>query len=107
MTNVVDFPKQEIPDMKGPERTGYSVIIDNRKIPKLHMYDRGDSVEFILDGRLAFEFPSDLAYHAATFAANAMAIGAGFAFLGAETKERPFAPQCFGISLDADEQPPQ
>lgn len=83
-----------VDNMQGPERVGNTVIIDGRAIPKLHMHDNGDEVEFVLDGRLAFGFPREWAYLAATFAANAMAIGSGYSFIGAETRERPFAPKC-------------
>lgn len=96
--NVVSFPPQEgPPDMAGPVRSGCSVIIENRKIPNLHMYDRGDVIEFVLDGRLGYEFPKAAAYDAAHMAATAMAIGQGYPFLGAESKSRPFAPQCMEI----------
>lgn len=105
MSNIIDFPKQDLPDIKGPERTGNSVIIDGRCVPKMHMHDRGETVDFILDGRLSFEFPKDMAYLAASFAANAMAIGAGYTFLGSETKDHPFAPQCFQIDLSDEADP--
>lgn len=98
MTNVVELPRQDPPDMQGPYRMGCHVVIDGRSIPNLHMHDTGDTVEFILDNRLAFEFPKEWAYLAAAFAANAMAIGAGYPFLGAETKDRPFASKC--VALD-------
>lgn len=99
--SVAQFPKIERgpPDMRGPERMGCDVILDERVIPNLHMHDRGDTIEFILDGRLAYEFPKEWAYLAAAFAANAMAIGAGYPFLGAETRDRPFAPKCYRIDL--------
>lgn len=81
----------------GPQRLGSDLIVDGRLIPNVHIHDMGAEIEFILDGRLGFVFPRDLAPQAAAFAANAMAIGAGYAYVGGETKERPFAPQCFGI----------
>lgn len=100
---VVQFPEREgPPDLKGPIRQGCAVIVDGRAIPDMHMHEHGDTVDFILDERLSFEFPKEIAYQAAAFAANAMAIGAGYSFLGAETKDRPFAPQCFGIVLGDD-----
>jgi hypothetical protein len=98
--DVVDFPTREgPPDMRGPDRSGCGVIIEGRLIPKLHMYDRGDTIEFILDGRFSYEFPKELAWLAGSFAANAMAIGSGYPFLGAESKSQPFAPQCQEIVL--------
>lgn len=100
MSDILEFPKREgPPDMRGPVRQGCSVIIDGRLVPNMHMHDMGDEIDLILDGRLSFPFPRELAYQAASFAANAMAIGAGYAYLGSETKDRPFAPECHGIIL--------
>lgn len=104
MTDVLKFPEQlGPPDMRGPVRFGSSVIIDGRHIPKIHMHDKGETIELILDERLCYEFPKEWAYHAASFAANAMAIGAGYAFFGAESRDRPFAPQCFQMILPGQE----
>lgn len=100
---VVQFPEREgPPDLNGPIRQGCHVIVNGRMIPNLHMYEDGDETVFVLDSRLAFGFPKEIAHQAAAFAANAMAIGAGYSYLGAETKDRPFAPQCFGIELPSD-----
>lgn len=93
--NVVEFPEQEgPPDMRGSERSGFAVIIENRKIPRLHMYDRGATIDFILDDRFSYEFPREWARLAASFAAQAMAIGEGYPWLGAKSKAMPFAPEC-------------
>jgi N-formylglutamate amidohydrolase len=95
MSNVTNFPPP--PDMaeqmKGPTAYGMSVIIDGHRIPNLVMVDRGAEVEFTLDQRFSYSFPREIAYLAAAFAAQAMAIGAGYPFLGAATKDRPFAPK--------------
>lgn len=91
--NVVQLPGTDVVgDMLGPKFSGHSVIIDGRLIPDLHAYDRGESIEFVLDGRLAFEFPREWAFLAAAFAANAMAIGAGFPSLNGRRCEH-FASQ--------------
>lgn len=104
---VVSLPPQPgPPNVKGPSRAGFAVIVDGRKIPNMHMLEEGDEICFVLDSRLAFPFPRELAHQAAAFAANAMAIGAGYAFLGAEAKEHPFAPQCFAIDLAPDGEQP-
>ena len=83
----------------GPDQLGSSLIVDGRIIPNIVVHDRGDFIQFVLDSRMAFEFPRDFAINVAAFAANAMAIGAGYAFIGSESRERPFAPQVFGIEL--------
>ncbi len=96
MDNVIELPatKHACDTLAGPDRGGCSVIVDGRAIPNMHMYDNGDTIDFILDERLAFEFPREWAYLAASFAANAMAIGAGYAFSGADEKRKAFAPKC-------------
>lgn len=95
--NVVHLPGPDsVPSLFGPERSGHSVIIDGRVVPNLHAYDRGDTVDFVLDERMAFEFPRELAYLAASFAAEAMAIGAGFPSFRGE-RMRGFASPCSGI----------
>lgn len=82
-----------IKSLFGPIRIGFDVIVDGRRIPNMHMHEEGDEILFILDGRLGFAFPRELAGQAASFAANAMAIGAGYASLNCETRGRPFAPK--------------
>jgi hypothetical protein len=100
MTNVVEFPERQTPpDMRGPERGGCDVIIGGLLVPRMHMYDKGETIDMILDGRFSYEFPKEWAYLAADFAANAMAIGAGYSFLGAETKDRPFASKVWKIEF--------
>lgn len=89
--------------MKGPERSGQSVIIDGRAVPNLHMRENGEEVIFVLDERLAFGFPREWAFLAAAFAANAMAIGAGYSHVCGETKDRSFAPRCGPIESEQGE----
>jgi hypothetical protein len=98
--NVVDFPGSIAPDMFGAEATGSALIVEGRKIPGIRILKTARGAEFILDDRFSYEFDEAWAYLAAHMAANAMAIGAGYAFLGSETKDRPFAPQCVQIGLD-------
>lgn len=95
--NVVDFPKHEAPSLFGPQLTGSSLIVDGRLVPHFHIHDMGDKVQFILDGRLAFDVPKDCAHVAATMAANAMAIGAGYSHLGANDRDNPFAPEVHAL----------
>jgi hypothetical protein len=95
MSNVEQFPvKDMVSGMIGPKRTGCAVIIDGRVIPNMVMYDKGDIIEFVIDDRLSFDITRENAYTAASFAAAAMAIGAGFAHPAhMHFTQRPFAPQ--------------
>lgn len=89
--NVIDI--KEIPSVVGSYSADHSVIVDGHSIPRMRCIDHGLVIEFILDRRFSFTFPKECAYLAAHFAAQAMAIGEGYPHLGAETKDRPFAPQ--------------
>lgn len=93
--------------MKGPQSAGHAVIIEGRRVPNLTMIDDGGpEVFFCLDNRLQFPFPRELAIQAATFAANAMAIGAGFASIGYCEKPAPWAPKCCLIAMpEGDDEP--
>lgn len=91
--NIVSFPSHEAPNLFGPRMVGSSLIVDGRLVPHFHIHDMGDKVQFVLDGRLAFDIPKDFAHVAAAMAANAMAIGAGYSHLGASEQDRPFAPE--------------
>ncbi len=89
----------EVPNIFGTEKIGHSVIIENRKIPKMICIQQGEYVQFILDERFGFSFPNELAYVAAEFAAQAMAIGMGYSHLGASDKNMPFAPEVMEIKF--------
>lgn len=89
-----------INEMKGPPETGYSVVVDGRRVPNLMMRERDDEVEFVLDGRFGYSFPRELALLAASFAAEAMAIGAGYPSFNAESRDHPFAPRVMKIEAD-------
>lgn len=49
----------------GPERSGNTVIVDSKSIPNMHCFDRGNTIEFILDNRFSFTFPKEIAHDAA------------------------------------------
>lgn len=93
MDKITELPRRDlIEEMKGPVRSGHSVIIDGRVVPNLVMHDMGDEIEFVLDNRLSWSFPRDQANNAASFAFAAMAIGAGFAHPAHDHyTQRPFA----------------
>lgn len=95
MTNVTELPRRDlVAEMTGPENTGHAVIIDGRLVPNLSMRDRGEMVEFALDGRFLYAFPREWAWLAAAFAFQSMATAAGFACpAGEHFTKRPFAPQ--------------
>lgn len=77
--NVTEFPRRDlIAEMTGPENLGNSVIIDGRLMPHVAMFDRGETIDFVIDHRLSFPFPREHAYQAASFAFAAMSIAAGF-----------------------------
>ena len=97
--DITSFPAQPdlVEGMKGPVASGCQVIIEGRAIPRLRMIDRQAEIDLILDGRFILPVPRELAHVVAWFVANALAIGEGYPFLGALTKERPFAPLCTRI----------
>lgn len=104
MSNVTDFPNEPkrdlIAEMKGPETGGNAVILEGKLIPHIMMFDRGHEIEFVIDNRLAYGFSRDQAHNAASFAAAAMAVGAGFPHYsgGKHQTQRDFAPgaSCLG-----------
>ena len=81
MSDVLQFPEKpevdSIEEMKGPARWGHDVFVDGHVIPHMIMVDKGDVVELTLDNRMTWIFPREIAPMAASFAATAMAIGAG------------------------------
>ena len=99
MGDVTEFPKRDlIAEMTGPEQSGHAVIIDGRVVPNLVMYDRGEEIEFVLDGRLCWGFSRKEAWNAASFAFAAMAIGAGFSHPAHKHfTQRAFAPEAIGL----------
>jgi len=99
MDNITDFPTRDlVKEMTGPKQSGCSVIIDGRLVPNMVMYDRGETIDFVLDGRMCWPFPREIAWQAASFAFASMAIGAGFAHPSANHfTQRSFAPECIGL----------
>lgn len=98
MENVEPLFKE--PDIWGPVSTGCEVIWEGRVVPKLLAYDKGEKIDFVLDGRLGFEFPRQIAFQALAFAANAMAVGAGFPCFSADKKIEHFATPCSRIEIE-------
>ena len=103
--NVTHLPRRDlIAEITGPARLGNDVILEGRVVPGLVMYDRRpnrDEIEFCLDGRVMFGFPSAYAWDAAAFAFAAMAVGAGCDPLNFEPT--PFAKKVVRLgSTDSD-----
>jgi hypothetical protein len=94
MSEVIErLPTREVPHISGPVRQGCAVIIEGRCVPRMHCFERESETEIVIDGRFSYTFPKDWGFLAAAMAAQAMAIGAGYSHLGAETKDGPFAPR--------------
>lgn len=94
--NVIPIQRDtdlRVSNMTGAVRNYTTVIVDGREIPRLTMRERGDNIELTVDHRFSVDFPRDIAPQAAWLIAQALAIGAGYPWLGAQTKDRPFAPQ--------------
>ncbi len=102
-SNVTPFPpKPEEPEwLIGPFEE-YRVVIEGRRIPRLAGFREGEKTFLVVDGRFSVAFPHDIARDAAWLVANALAVGEGYAWLGAEAKERPFAPRCAEITLESE-----
>lgn len=104
-TPFADEMEKALQEMEGPMLPRmHTVIVDGRAIPRLRMLRKGDMVSFTLDGRFGLDVPKEHATSVAWFVANAMAIGEGYPWLGAESKSRPFAPKCMEISMTEDSQ---
>lgn len=98
--DIIDFPKppERSPLLIGPFEE-WRVIVDGKIMPHLTGYKEGDEFWLVVDHRLASgPFTEEGARQAARLAGNAMAVISGYPFLGAESKEMPFAPG--GVAID-------
>ena len=97
--NVVQFPKppEPVEFLIGPF-TEYRVMVEGRIIPRLTGCRVKDGVELVIDKRFGVTVPDEFAYKVAWLLSNAMAVAAGYAFLGSEDRSQPFAPK--GMRLD-------
>jgi hypothetical protein len=92
--NVVKMPQPPEPPelLVGPFKE-WRVRVDGRMIPKLTgSHEENGRVFLVVDNRYGASFAKEDAYQAAWLIAQAMAIGAGYPHLGAESKAMPFAP---------------
>ena len=89
--------RDTINDMKGVSTHYLTVVIEGREVPGLLMMDRGDRISLQLDRRFEIDVPIECAHPVAWMLANALAIGAGYPYLGSPNKDRPFAPEVRGL----------
>lgn len=107
MTNIRSVPTKDKPPelLIGPFET-WRVMVDGRIIPRLTGYREDDRIWLVVDGRFGASFAEADAHGAAHLIANALAIGEGYAWLGATSKERPFAPLGHAIGEPERDTPP-
>lgn len=91
--NVTQFPPppEQPPLLIGPFEE-YRVQVDGRLIPRLTGHPDGDKIALVVDHRFSASFTKEDAPQVAWLIAQAMAIGEGYAHMGAENKDRCFAP---------------
>ena len=89
--------RDTIESMKGVSTHYLTVVIEGREIPGLMMMDRGEMISLQLDRRFEIDVPIEYAHPVAWMMANALAIGAGYPYLGSPNKDRPFAPEVRGL----------
>ncbi len=93
MSEIVQFPSNDRPQLLfGPFET-WSVIVSGREIPRLTGRRTEDGrINLIVDGRfMGGPFSEEDAEQAAHLIAQALAIGAGYSNLEADAPGRPFA----------------
>lgn len=72
--------------------TEWRVVVEGHVIPRLTGFHDGDKIALVVDGRFSASFEPEDAHQAAWLIAQALAIGEGYAWLGATSKDQPFAP---------------
>lgn len=97
--NIINFPREEQPELLiGPFEV-WKVQVEGRIIPGLTGRKRGEVTELIVDSRFGVDVPNDLAPQVAWLIANAMAVAQGYTHLGAASRDaRPFAPIAVGLT---------
>jgi hypothetical protein len=91
--NVTPFPAptEQPPLLIGPFEE-WRVQVEGRIIPRLTGFRDGDKIALVVDGRFSASFSEPDARQAAWLIAQALAIGAGYPWVGATSREMPFAP---------------
>lgn len=98
--SVVQMPSEPQPELLIGPFSQYHIQVDGRIIPRLTGYREGDRICLVVDGRFSASFAEADARQAAWLIAQALAIGASYSHLGAETKDQPFAPMGMQINLE-------
>jgi hypothetical protein len=93
-------PLEEL--FSAPKPLGTPAVVDGRVIRQLMVSQKGNRVHLQLDGRLGIDIPSELAVDVCWLIANALAIGAGYSHVGAESRAQPFAPVCVQLTRPHD-----
>jgi hypothetical protein len=91
-------PPPELPELLSGPFTVWRVIVDGRTIPGLTGFRDAEGIWLVVDERFGGgPFTEESARQAASLIAQALAIGAGYSHIGAESKDRPFAPLTFAL----------
>lgn len=92
--NITKFPEPEkMPDLLCGPFDEWRVIVDGKRMPLLTGFHEGDKIWLVADGRFCCgPFDETQAHQAARLAGQCMAVLSGYPHLGADNKEKPFAP---------------
>lgn len=92
--NVIELKRDELPPLLIGPFQEWRVVVDGRLIPKLtaHYENNGETIFLTIDHRFGSGFPKDRARDVAWLIGQAMAIGAGYSSMLADSKDQPFAP---------------
>lgn len=104
MTQILNFPESKPCDPLVGPFTEYRVVVEGRLIPNLTGWKEGDQTWLSVDRRFAISVPHELAHQVAWLLANAMAVASGYPWLGAESKQQPFAPKVTELGASTGEE---
>ena len=99
MADITQLPGTERLNPVGPARFGNSVIVDGRRIPHMAIVEKTDAYELFLDDRFCISVKPDFIHEVTWMVAQALAIGAGYKWIGGEKHGVPFAPQVAELKL--------
>ena len=93
MSSITQMPGTERYDPVGASRFGNRVIVDGRVVPHLTLVVKDGGYDLFLDDRFAIFVATDDAAQVFWMVANALAVGAGYKWIGEERHGVPFAPE--------------
>lgn len=101
--NTIKFPKRKkgksSVEFIGPFQETWAVIVEGYKIPRLSaIVMKSGNILITLDERFMVEATPEEAEKWLWIVANALAIGEGYPWYGATSKERPFASKMIDLS---------